>query len=164
MNSLLLGIFVALAVWIFLKLRRRTGSFRGLHSSPYPASSQRLDKSREIPRIGVPGTITQKQITALKHNLFQPSRDWSFEEAALILDAVSYLRGVCAKAIGKREPPLEVQNELLAYILKDQDLRDYVRTWGKYRREEGNDDKPPQLKHNDHYERVAKMAIKCTNR
>jgi hypothetical protein len=55
-------------------------------------------------------------------------------------------------------------SELLAYILQDQDLRDYVGEWGKDRREAGIDDKPPQLKHNDHYERVVKMAIKCTNR
>lgn len=164
MNSLLIGIFVALAVWIFIKLRQRTGGFRRLPSSPDPSSSQQPEKSREIPRIGVPGTITQEQITALERNLFQPSEDWSFEEAALILDTVSYLRAVCAKALGKRKPPLEVQNELLTYILQDQDLRDYVREWGKDRREAGIDDKPPQLKHNDHYERVVKMAIKCTNR
>ena len=164
MNSLLLGIFVALAVWIFMKLRQRTGGFRGLPSSPVPSSSQRPEKRREIPRIGVPGTITQKQITALKRNLFQPSGDWSFEEAALILDTLSYLRAVCAEALGKREPPVEVQNELLASISEDQDLRDYVRKWGKDRREAGIDDKQPQLRHNDQYERVAKMAIKRTNR
>ena len=164
MNSLLIGIFVALAVWIFIKLRQRTGGFQRLSSSPYPSSSQRLEKSREIPRIGVPGTITQEQITALERNLFQPSGDWSFEEAALILDTVSYLRAVCSKSLGKREPPLEVQNELLTYILQDQDLRDYVREWSKDRREAGIDDKPPQLKPNDQYEQVAKMATKCTNR
>jgi hypothetical protein len=164
MNSLLLGIFVALAVWIFIKLRQRTGGFRGLPSSPDPSSSQRPEKRREIPRIGVPGTITHEQITALKRNLFRPSGDWSFEEAALVLDTVSYLRAVCAAALGKKEPPLQVQNELLAYILEDQDLRDYVRKWGKDRREAGIDDKPPQLKRNDHYERVAKMAIESASR
>ena len=164
MNSLLFAIFVALAVWIFIKLRRRTGGFRGLPSSPDPSSSQPPYKGREMPRIGVPGTITQEQITALKRNLFQPSGDWSFEEAALLLDAVTYLRAVCAAALGKREPPLKVQNELLVYILQDQDLRDYVRKWGKDRREAGIDDKPAQIKHNDHYERVAKMAIASANR
>ena len=164
MNSLLIGIFVALAVWIFIKLRQRNGGFRRLPSSPDPSSSEQPEKRREIPRIGVPGTITQEQITALERNLFQPSGDWSFEEAALILDTVSYLRAVCAKALGKREPPLQVQNELLAYMLQDQDLRDYVNEWSKNRREARIDDKPPQLKHNDHYERVAKMAIKCTIR
>jgi hypothetical protein len=164
MNSLLLGIFVALAVWIFIKLRQRTGGFRGLPSSPDPSSSQRLEKWRQIPRIGVPGTITQEQMAALKRNLFQPSGDWSFEEAALILDTVNYLRAVCAKALGKREPPLQVQNALLAYILQDQDLRNYVREWGKDRRKAGIDNKPPQLEHNDHYERVTEMAIKYTNR
>jgi hypothetical protein len=164
MNSLLFGIFVALAVWIFIKLRRHTGGFRGMPPSPDPSSSQPPENRREMPRIGVPGTITQEQITALKRNLFQPSGGWSFEEAALVLDAVSYLQAVCAEALGKREPPLKVQNELLAYILQDQDLRDYVRKWGKDRREAGIDDKPPQLKHNDHYERVARTAIRSANR
>ena len=82
----------------------------------------------------------------------------------MILDTVTYLRGVCAEALGKMEPPLEVQNELLGSILEDQDLRDHVRKWGKDRREAGTDDKPFQLKHNDHYERVANMALECTNR
>ena len=110
MNSLLVGIFVALAVWIFMKLRKsNSGLFKSLRPPPVRPSSQPPPEKREIPRIGVPGTITDEQFKALKRNLFEPSKDWSFEEAALILDAVTYLRAVYAEVAGKREPLLDVQ-------------------------------------------------------
>jgi hypothetical protein len=111
-----------------------------------------------MPRIGTPGTITDEQINDLKGNLFQPTKEWSFEEAALILDAVTYLRGVCKEALGNEEPPLELQNELLAFILEDQDLRDYVRRWGEDRRKTGINGKTPKLKRNNQFRRVEKKA------
>ena len=164
MNSLLVGIFVALAVWIFMKLRKsNSGLFKSLRPPPVRPSSQPPPEKREIPRIGVPGTITDEQFKALKRNLFEPSKDWSFEEAALTLDAVTYVRAVCADVAGKREPPLEIQNELLAFILHDQDLRDYVLKWGKDRREAGIQNRAPKLKHNDQFHRVARAASKLMN-
>jgi len=87
MDSILLGILVALAVWIFMKRRQGNsdnlfgGLFTGLRSR---VQSKPTTKRREMPRIGTPGTITDDQINALKRNLFEPSKEWSFEEAALV--------------------------------------------------------------------------------
>jgi hypothetical protein len=134
MNSLLVGIFVVLAVWIFIKLRKtNSGLFKGLRPPTVRPSSQPPPEKSEMPHIGVPGTITDEQFKALKRNLFEPSKDWSFEEAGLILDAVTYLRAVCAEVAGESELPLEIHNELLVFILHDQDLRNYVFKWGKDR-------------------------------
>jgi hypothetical protein len=164
MDSILIGIFVAVAVWIFLKLRQGGRGKGGLFGNLFKAradpsaqgASHALRKERRMPRIGTPGTVTEVQIKELRRNLFTPSRQWSFEEAALILDAVSYLRAVCSKVIGKRQPALEIQNELLTFILEDQDLRDYVRKWGKDRREMG--EKQVELMENQQFQRVAKAA------
>ena len=117
-----------------------------------------------MPRIGTPGTITDEQINALKDNSFGPTKEWSFEEAALILDSVTYLRGVCKGVLGNEQPPLELQNELLAFILEDQDLHDYVRRWGEDRRKAGVNGKVTKLKHNNQFKRVAKKATDLAER
>ena len=161
MDSILLGIVVALVVWIFIKRRQGNsgnlfgGLFTGLRSwvQPKPAT-----KRREMPRIGTPGTITDDQVNALKRNLFEPSKEWSFEEAALILDTVTYLRGVCREVLGKEQPPLELQNEVFAFILENQDLRDYIRKWGEDRRKAGIEGKATRLKHNNQFKRIARKA------
>ena len=98
MDSIILGILVALAVWIFMKRGQVKGGslfgglFTGLRSR---VQSKPATKRREMPRIGTPGTITDDQQNELKRSFFEPSKEWSFEEAALILDSVTYLRGVC---------------------------------------------------------------------
>jgi len=161
MNSILLGILVAVAVWLFMKHRQGNGGslFGGLFSgSGSQVKRKSPPKQREMPRIGTPGTITDKQINALKGNLFQPTKEWSFEEAALILDTVTYLRGVCKEVLGNEQPPLQLQNELLAFILEDQDLRDYVRKWGEDRRKTGIKVKTIKLKHNNQFKRVETKA------
>jgi hypothetical protein len=161
MDSILLGILVAVAVWLFMKYRQgNSGSlFGGLFSgSRSQVQHKSPPKQREMPRIGTPGTITDEQINALKGNLFEPTKEWSFEEAALVLDAVTYLRGVCKAVLGNEQPPLELQNALLAFILEDQDLRDYVRRWGEDRRKTGINGKTIRLKHNNQFKRVAKKA------
>ena len=123
------------------------------------------DKDREMPRIGEPGSITFNQIQALRANSFTPDRKWSREEAALILDAVKYLRAVCGD-VGDEEdgaPPVEIQNELLRFILTQQDLRDHVRKWGEDRRDAGLDefsDDEPVLVQNNQYRRVEAEARK----
>ena len=161
MDSIILGILVALAVWIFMKRGHVKGGslfgglFSGLRSG---VQSKPATKRREMPRIGTPGTITDDQQKELKRNYFEPSKEWSFEEAALILDSVTYLRGVCSKVLGKEQPQLELQNELLAFILENQDLRDYVRKWGEDRRKAGIKGKATRLKHNSQFKRIAKMA------
>ena len=161
MDSLLLGILVALAVWLFMKHRQGNGGslFGGLFSGSRSQVKHRPPpKQREMPRIGTPGTITNGQISALKDNLFEPTKKWSFEEAALILDSVTYLRGVCKEVLGNEQPPLDLQNKLLAFILENQDLRDYVRRWGEDRRKVGINGKATKLKHNNQFKRVAKKA------
>ena len=161
MDSLLLGILVALAVWLFMKHRQGNGGslFGGLFSgSRSQVEHKSPPKQRDMPRIGTPGTITDEQISALKGNLFEPTKEWSFEEAALILDSVTYLRGVCKEVLGNEKPPLELQNGLLAFILESQDLRDYVRRWGEDRRKVGVSGNATKLKHNNQFKRVAKKA------
>jgi len=161
MDSIILGILFALAVWIFMKQRQGNskGLFGGLltgsRSQGQPKPPQR---QREIPRIGTPGTITDEQIDALKQNFFEPSKKWSFEEASLTIDSVTYLRGVCKEVLGNEQPPFELQNELLAFILQNQDLRDYVRKWGEDRRQEGIKEKATKLKQNHQFKRIAKKA------
>lgn len=167
MDSLLLGILVALAVWLFMKHRQGNGGslFGGLFSgSRSQVKHKSPPKQRDMPRIGTPGTITDEQINALKGNFFEPTKKWSFEEAALILDSVTYLRGVCKGVLGKEQPPLELQNELLAFILENQDLRDYVRRWGEDRRKAGINGKATKLKHNNQFKRVAKKATDLAER
>ena len=166
MDSIIFGILVALAVWIFMKRRAVKsgnlfgGLFSGSRSQVLPKPPQR---KREMPRIGVPGTITGEQINALKRTFFEPSKEWSFEEAALILDSVTYLRGVCKEVLGNEHPPLELQNELLAFILEDQDLRDYVRKWGEDRRKAGINGKATKLKHNNQFKRIRKKATELAD-
>ena len=161
MDSIILGILVALAVWIFMKRREGDsgslfgGLFTGLRSRGQPKPTA---KRREMPRIGTPGTITDDQINALKRNLFEPSKEWSFEEAALVLDTVTYLRRVCREVLGKEQPPVKLQNELFVFILANQDLRDYIRKWGEDRRKAGIEGKTTRLKQNNQFKRVAKKA------
>jgi hypothetical protein len=118
---------------------------------------------KEMPRIGKPGTISFNQISALQRNNFEPDKNWSREEAYIILDAVKYLRAVC-RDVGDQEdgpPPLEIQNALLRFVLTEQDIRDYVRKWGDGRREEGFDelsDDEPVLPRNNQYSRVEAEA------
>ena len=118
-----------------------------------------------MPRLGEPGTITFNQMKALRQNNFVPDKSWSREEAALILDAVIYLRAVCRTVASDDDgpAPLEVQNELLRVILTTEDVRDYVRRWGEARREAGHDeftDDERKLPRNNQFETVAKAARK----
>ncbi len=121
-------------------------------------------KPREMPRVGTPGSITFNQTQELKRNHFQPDKGWSQEEAALILDAVKYLRSVCRDIAGDEDgpPPIEIQNELLRFILTEQDIREYVRKWGIDRRAAGasdyDDEDEPELARNNQYERVVARA------
>ena len=106
--------------------RKQTG---GQAPAPAPAPTQQTS----MPRAGKPGSISYNQIRALQRNNFTPDRNWSQQEAALILDAVKYLQTVCRDIAGDDDgpPPMEVQNALLRLILGVQDLRDYVRKWGE---------------------------------
>ena len=119
------------AAWVLLKIHKRRQE-----TSKDPADAivpQADNRAREMPRIGEPGSITFNQLQALRTNSFTPDRNWSREEAALILDAVKYLRVVCHD-VGDSDdgpPPIEIQNDLLRFILTQQDLRDYIRKWAR---------------------------------
>ena len=146
--------------WIIFRIHKRR---QGQNDPSSTIVSKPKPKPSEMPRIGNPGTITFNQIRALERNNFSPDKRWSLEEAALILDALKYLRSVC-RDIAEGEDgvaPLEVQNGLLRYILTQQDIRDYVRKWGKDRRDRGFEDyadDEPKLEKNNQFERVANEA------
>ena len=71
----------------------------------------------------------------------RPSQ-WSKEEAQLILDTVTYLRAVIYMVTDEASPPIEVQNEILKFILTDQELREYVYEWGLNRTRDEHDPQP----------------------
>lgn len=151
------------AAWVLLKIHKRR---QATSKHPTEAIVPKTDtRAREMPRLGEPGTITFNQLQALRTNSFTPDRNWSREEAALILDAVKYLRAVC-RDVGDSDdgpPPVDIQNELLRYILTQQDTRDFVRKWGEDRRAAGFDefsDDEPVLVQNNQYRRVEAEARK----
>lgn len=152
------------AAWVLLGIHKRRKA-NAEHPSDAILPKVPSDKERAMPRFGEPGSISFNQLQALRANSFTPDRNWSREEAALILDAVKYLRTVC-RNVGDSEdgaPPVDIQNELLRFILTQQDLRDYVRKWGEDRRTEGIDefsDDDPVLVQNNQYHRVETEARK----
>lgn len=160
-ETVTVALAVAIAIVLFMRLRRRRGSTRTTAARTAPAASQ----PAAMPRMGTPGTITFNQIQALKRSNFTPDRTWSKEEAALILDAVTYLRAVCRAVASEDDgpPPIEVQNALLVVVLTTEDVREYVRKWGEERRAAGLDEfagDEPELVRNNQFERVAKAARK----
>ncbi len=150
--------------WILLGIHKRRKA-NAEHPADTILPKVPSDKERAMPRFGEAGTISFNQIQALRANSFTPDKNWSREEAALILDAVKYQRAVC-RDVGDRDdgaPPIEIQNELLRYILTQQDLRDYVRKWGEDRRTDGFDefsDDEPVLVQNNQYRRIEAEARK----
>lgn len=164
-ESLIIGFAVAWGVWILLRIHRSRGARRSLFADKTTATAKdataKDTAARSMPRLGKLGTMTPNQARTLKFNNFATDKQWSFEEAALILDALTYLRAVCRDMAGEEDgpAPLKVQNELLRLILTDQDLRDYVRRWGERRREEGaEEDEFPTLTPNQQFERIAAKA------
>ena len=152
MKFLGLIVLAALLLWMYMRQRQRRTEFDRLEYKP------RKTKSPAMQRIGTPGTITPEQTEALQRTAVRPSRRWSFEEAALILDSIEYLRAVCAKGFDGAEPPEDVQNKLMGFILLEDELREHVRQWGEARREAGDTDQPPAITANAAYERVVEEA------
>jgi hypothetical protein len=81
------------------------------------------------------------------------------EEADLVLGTVVYLRGVWNKAVSKQTAPVEIQNHLLAYILTDPEMREYIRRWSIETKDKGSESKSafPRTKI---FERVASEALR----
>jgi hypothetical protein len=173
LESLMLAFGVGWAVWVLMRIHRKRKALQQARkdgTAPAPAATTAAAAAREqasMPRVGEPGTLTFNQIKTLQRNGFTPDKQWSREEAALILDAVAYLRIVCRDVAADDDdlPPLEIQNELLRYILTQQDLRDYVRKWGEDMREAGREpieeadrDVTPELARNNQFDRIAAKA------
>ena len=112
-----------------------------------------------MPRLGTPGTITRDQIKQLKDNDFTLERQWSKEEAQLILDTVTYLRAVIYMVTDEASPPIEVQNEILKFILTDQELREYVYEWGLNRTRDEHADPQPVLERNEAFSKVEAAVL-----
>ena len=155
MENILLAVVIGVTVWLFMRnARNMRARRRGLIQSPTESDTGTQPKS--MPRIGVAGTITREQMALLKENDFEPHRQWSTEEAQLILDAVMYLRAAIRMVTGESGAPIEVQNNILGFILVDEELRDNVLDWGLNRtHEEDEIGQDVELPHDDTFERIA---------
>ncbi len=163
MESILLAVVVGLAVWLFMRNARAMRVRRRQRSQPPPKAGGAAQpkaggaaQPKSMPRFGVAGTITRLQIARLRENDFEPAREWSKDEAQLIIDAVTYLRAAIRIVTGEAGAPTEVQNNVLALILGDDDLRDSVLDWGLNRtREEEDAGEDVELPSDETFERVA---------
>ena len=155
MENILLAVVIGVTVWLFMRnARKMRARRRGLIQSPTESDTGTQPKS--MPRIGVAGTITREQIALLKRYNFEPHRQWSSEEAKLILDSVTYLRAVIRMVTGESDAPIEVQNNILGYMLVDEELRENVLEWGLNRTQEEEEvGQDVELPHDDTFERVA---------
>ena len=124
MSSVVLGILVAVLAWLFMRTRRLRALQRQQAQNPAPA-----ENPATMPRVGTPGSVTKDQLRRLKEFHFDPSRHWSREEADLILDSVVYLRAAIAQVTETADAPEEFQNKILAFILTDERLREYITSW-----------------------------------
>ncbi len=138
MESILLAVIIGLAVWLFMKNARTMRERRRRLGQPPPDAGD-APPPKSMPRFGVPRTITREQMARLKENDFEPHRQWSKDEAQLILDSVTYLRAAIRMVTGESGAPTEVQNNILGFILGDEELRDDILDWGLNRTQEEED-------------------------
>ena len=140
MENILLAAVIGLAVWLFMKNARTMRERRRRLGQPPPdAGAGDAPQPKSMPRFGVPRTITREQMARLKENDFEPHRQWSKDEAQLILDSVIYLRAAIRMVTGESGAPTEVQNNILGFILGDEELRDDILDWGLNRTQEEED-------------------------
>ena len=152
-DSVLLFVAIAVVVWLFIRRGRIARQRQLMHAREMQESQP--DEAKSMPRLGQPGTITRAQMRSLAANDFQPSRQWSKDEAQLILDALAYLRTAIRTVTGETRAPVEVQNKILGLILGDDDLRDYVLDWSRNLTREEEDETGIELPADDRFERVA---------
>lgn len=159
MDSLLIAVAVGLVVWMLMRraaYARARRQFAARRDAPAAGDAPEApDDQKSMPRIGIPGTITRAQMAELRAHNFEPMRQWSKEEAQLILDTVVYFRAVILDETGDSDPPLEVQNTLLSFILTDEELRDSVQEWSLNRTREEEEAGRIILPRDETYERVA---------
>lgn len=155
MESILLGLLVALLVWLVMRQRRVPPSA----ARPVEPSAH---SGKTMPRIGTPGTATRAQLERLRAFHFEPSSHWSREEAQLILDTVVYLRAAIEQVTGERQPTEALQNQVLVFILSDEALRGHLLRWGEERRRKTLAQlKAPPVR-DEHFERVAEFIRKAS--
>ena len=158
MESLIFAAVIGLTVYLFmrrmriLKIKKRKQAEDAERGGP-------AEDPGSMPRLGTPGTITRDQMKWLKDNDFEPSRVWSKEEAQLILDTVTYLRAVIYMTTDEADPPIEVQNHVLRFILTDDELREYVYQWGLNRTRDEDSAPQPVLERDETYARVEAVVM-----
>lgn len=159
MDSLLIAVAVGLVVWVLMRRAAYARARRQMAARQRPEAAEDAapspDEQKSMPRFGVPGTITRSQIADLRALEFEPMRQWSKEEAQLILDTVAYFRAVILDETGDSNPPLEVQNTLLSFILTDEELRESILEWSLNRTREEEEAGHLVLPRDETYERVA---------
>jgi hypothetical protein len=157
MENILLAVVIGLAVWLFMRNARMMRERRRRQAPPGPGGGgEDAPPQKSMPRMGTPGTISRQQMAALKENDFEPDRGWSHEEAQLILDSVTYLRATIRMVTGETGAPIEVQNNILAFILGEEVLRDSVLDWGLNRtRDEEDAGENVELPQDETFERIA---------
>ena len=151
MESVIMAVVVGVTVWLFMRRMR----LKRLQQAQAQAEPQPEPKT--MPRLGKPGTVTKSQMAQLKKMHFTPDRGWSEEEAALIIDTVMYLRAAIEDTTGDADAPLDVQNQVLGFILTDEELREYLISWGENRARRGETYDQPVLRQNEHYERITEF-------
>ncbi len=152
-ESLIFALVIGLTVYLFMRRLRAIKRDRQIRAENTGEGTSQADPG-SMPRIGSPGTITRDQIKLLKEYDFEPSRIWSEEEAQLILDTVTYLRSVIYNSTQEKDPPIDVQNNILKFILTDDALRDYVYQWGMNRTRDDEAKTTTELPRDEYYIRV----------
>ena len=120
-------------------------------------SSKTWDIELSIPEIGSPGTASDAQTKAVERMFGQPlPQPISYEQASLILDCREYARAM-ADVFDREGKPVneEISTPLIvAFILSDKPLRDYVSKWSHNRFARGTHNEPPRLRRNEHFFKV----------
>jgi hypothetical protein len=158
MESLIFAAVIGLTVYLFIR-RMRVMKQQKRRQAEEAAQGGPPEDPGSMPRLGAPGTITRDQMKWLKDNDFEPQRLWSKEEAQLILDTVTYVRAIIYMTTNEADPPIEIQNPLLKFILTDDELRQYVYEWGLNRTRDENDSPQPVLERDEQYARVEAAVL-----
>jgi len=158
-ESLIFALVIALTVYLFMRRLRLIKLQKKMRAEEEARGGQPPEDPGSMPRLGTPGTITREQIKLLKDNDFTPEKQWSKEEAQLILDTVTYLRAVIYEATGEANAPIDVQNEILKFILTDDALRDYVYEWGLNRTRDEQAAPQPVLDRDASYAKVEAAVL-----
>ena len=105
-ESLIFALVIGLTVYLFMRRLRLMKQQKKMQAEHGNGGGKISEDPGSMPRLGMPGTITREQIKLLKDNDFVPERQWSREEAQLILDTVTYLRVVIYEATGEANAPI----------------------------------------------------------